>query len=232
MTGTRDRRPLASRDAAWARALAGRLAAAGVAPNRISQASMVCAAAAGAAFAALPLAEGPAARAGLLLLGALGCQLRLLCNLLDGMVAIEAGRGEPDGPFWNEAPDRLSDVLILVGAGVGAGWPALGWAAACLAALTAYVRELGAGRGLPPDFRGPMAKPHRMAAITLAAVAAAAIEPVGRAAEPLLAAALGVVALGAGLTALRRSALQVSLLRRAAGDPPPRPPAPRAQGEG
>jgi phosphatidylglycerophosphate synthase len=218
MTETPARRPLASRNAAWARALAGRLAAAGVAPNRISQASMVCAAAAAAAFAALAVLQTPGPRIALLLLGAAGCQLRLLCNLLDGMVAVEAGRGEPDGPFWNEAPDRVSDVSILVGVGLGAGWPALGWAAACLAVLTAYVRELGAGRGLPADFRGPMAKPHRMAAVTLAAVVCAAAEATGHPSGPLLAAALGAVALGAGLTAWRRARAQVALLRRGPGD--------------
>ncbi len=218
MTETPGRRPLASRDAAWARALASRLAAAGVAPNRISQASIVSAAAAGAALAALAVIEAHGPRIGLLLLAALGCQLRLLCNLLDGMVAIEGGRGGPDGPFWNEAPDRVSDIVILVGAGIGGGWPALGWSAACLAVLTAYVRELGTGRGLPADFRGPMAKPHRMAAITLALVASAGVEATGHASAPLLAAALAVVALGSGLTALRRARRQVALLRRSHAD--------------
>lgn len=214
MTPTQDRRPLASRDAAWARALAGRLAAAGASPNRISQASMICAAAAGAAFAALAVAEGPGLRAGLLLLAALFCQLRLLCNLLDGMVAVEGGRGAADGAFWNEAPDRASDILILVGAGIGAGWPALGWAAACLAVLTAYVRELGVGRGLPADFRGPMAKPHRMAALTIAAIVAAAAEAMGERSGLPIVAALAIIACGAALTALRRARRQVALLRR------------------
>ena len=32
------------------------------------------------------------------------CQGRLLCNLFDGMVAVEGGKREADGPFWNEAP--------------------------------------------------------------------------------------------------------------------------------
>jgi phosphatidylglycerophosphate synthase len=63
--------------------------------------------------------------------------MRLLCNLFDGMVAIEGGRKEADGPFWNEAPDRASDILILAGAGLGAGAVGLGWAAAALAVATA-----------------------------------------------------------------------------------------------
>ena len=214
MTETPDRRPLASRNTRAARALAARLAAAGVAPNRISQASVVFAAVAGAAFAMLAVMETPAPRIGLLLLAALGCQLRLLCNLLDGMVAIEGGRAGPDGAFWNEAPDRLSDILILVGAGVGVAWPALGWAAACLAVGTAYLRELGAGRGLPADFGGPMAKPHRMAAITLGAVTAAGSEALGQGSRGLLVATLLLIAGGAALTLLLRSLRQIAALRR------------------
>lgn len=175
---------------------------------------MICAAAAGTAFAALSVAEAPWLRAGLLLLAALCCQLRLLRNLLDGMVAVEGGRSAPDGAFWNEAPDRASDILILVGAGIGAEWPALGWAAACLAVLTAYVREFGVSRSLPADFRGPMAKPHRMAAITIAATAAAAAEAMGERSGLLIAATLAIVAFGAGLTVLRRGRRQVALLRR------------------
>src|SRR5439155_982956 len=108
----------------------------------------------------------------------------LLCNLLDGMVAIEGGLQSKSGDVFNEVPDRVSDALILVGAGyatapaLGLAWAgALGSAAALLAVLTAYVRALGAALGTGQDFRGPMAKPHRMAALT-AACLAGAFEPV------------------------------------------------------
>ena len=43
------------------------------------------------------------------------------------MVAVEGGKAEADGPFWNEFPDRIADILILAGAGYGIGSPALGW---------------------------------------------------------------------------------------------------------
>src|SRR5215475_6504615 len=89
----------------------------------------------------------PAMRAALLVVAAAGIQLRLLCNLLDGMVAVEGGRGTKSGEVFNDAPDRLADVLIFVGAGYALRWPdwgsALGWAAAVVAVLTAYVRILG-----------------------------------------------------------------------------------------
>jgi phosphatidylglycerophosphate synthase len=198
-----NRRPLASRDSGWARSIARRLSGAAVTPNQISMASMAMAALAGGAFWLAGTVEaGP--RAALLLAAALFCQFRLLCNLFDGMVAIEGGKQEPDGPFWNEFPDRVADILILAGAGYGAGMPALGWAAAGLAVLTAYTRELGRACGLPADFSGPMAKQHRMAVITLAALLSL-LEPLWHGRNEVLTVALGLVAVGAAATTLRRA---------------------------
>jgi len=197
------RRPLASRDTSWARWLTARLARTAITPNQISMAGIGFAALAGGALWAAGSAGG-SARAALLLLAAAGCQLRLVCNLMDGLLAIEAGRRSPDGAFWNEAPDRLSDMLILVGLGLGLGQPALGWAAASMAILTAYLRELGRASGQPADFSGPMAKPQRMALVTAASLASVA-EPLWGGQGGLLLAALWLVVLGAGLTALRRS---------------------------
>ena len=172
MTETGDRRPLASRNTRWAQAIARRLASMNVTPNRISQASMLAAAFAGLAFW-LTGETQDGVRVALFVAAALFCQLRLLCNLFDGMVAVEGGKAEADGPFWNEFPDRIADILILAGAGYGIGSPALGWSAAAFAVLTAYVRELGRANGAPADFSGPMAKQHRMAVMTAAAVLAA-----------------------------------------------------------
>ena len=202
MTETGDRRPLASRDTHWARSIAQWLASRSVTPNHISQTSMVAAALAGGAF----LWSGQEAgwgRALLLICAAAFCQLRLLCNLFDGMVAVEGGKGAADGPFWNEFPDRIADILILVGAGVSIGWPGLGWAAASFAVLTAYVRELGRATGQPSDFSGPMAKQHRMATITAAALLSM-FEPLWNGHNELLLAALSLIAIGAAFTALRR----------------------------
>ena len=165
MNKTENRRPLASRDTGWAKAVARRLAETSITPNQISMASVVFAALAGLAFWQVGETEG-AARALLLVLAGFLVQCRLLCNLFDGMVAVEAGKGSPDGAFWNEFPDRVADIAILIGVGYGVDQPALGWAAAGFAVLTAYVRELGRACGQEADFSGPMAKPHRMAAIT------------------------------------------------------------------
>lgn len=211
MAQDENRRPLASRDSDWARTIARRLSTASVTPNQISMASMAMAAVAGIAFWQAGAATG-GSRVALLVTAALFCQLRLLCNLFDGMVAIEGGKQAPDGPFWNEFPDRVADILILVGAGYGVGQPALGWAAAAFAVLTAYTRELGRNCGLPADFSGPMAKQHRMAVITAAALLSLA-EPLWSGHNQVLIGALWLIAVGAAITTIRRAANIVRRLR-------------------
>ncbi|MGN6777555.1 CDP-alcohol phosphatidyltransferase family protein [Rhizobium sp.] len=210
--GTGDRRPLASRNTRWAQALARRMTALSVTPNQISQASMIMAALAGASFWLSGVAGGIGMRVFLLILAALFCQLRLLCNLLDGMVAVEGGKGEADGPFWNEFPDRIADILIFAGIGYGVAIPGLGWAAGALAVLTAYVRELGRATGNPSDFSGPMAKQHRMAVATAGALLSI-IEALWSGGSWVLTVALWVVAVGSAVTVLRRSRNLIRHLR-------------------
>lgn len=211
MTDPETRRPLASRSSGWAQSLARRLSASSVTPNQISQASMAAAALAFLAFTGAGFTDG-ILRGFLLIVGALGCQLRLICNLLDGMVAVEGGKSAPDGPFWNEAPDRVSDILILAGAGIAAHAPILGWMAASFAVLTAYIRELGRAEGQNSDFSGPMAKPQRMAIITIAALIAIA-EPAITGTSLALTIALLIIIIGAALTALRRSFRLIASLK-------------------
>lgn len=211
------RRPLKSRDTALAARVARWLAGTAITPNQISAASILFAALAGAAFWASAAAEG-LLRALWLVIAGVGIQFRLLCNLFDGMVAIEGGKQSPTGHFWNEAPDRLADVLILVGMGLAAGNPSLGWAAAALAILTAYIRELGTSAGLPPDFAGPMAKPHRMAAATVTIPVAIAADAAGSSLEAL-GTGLWIIAVGTAITATRRGITQ---LRRLSPAPPDR----------
>ena len=214
MTGI-DSRPLASRDTGWARNITRQLVKTSITPNQISIASMVAAAAAGLCFWGTGSAEGPA-RGALFVAAALFCQLRLLCNLFDGLVAVEGGKHSADGAFWNEFPDRVADIVILVGAGLGVGEPGLGWAAASFAVLTAYTRELGRALGLAADFSGPMAKQHRMAVITLAAVAALP-EPIWNIEGTAVTAALWIVAIGAAGTAVRRGVRIVAELNATGG---------------
>ena len=154
------RRPLASRSTRWAAALASAAVRAGFTADAISILSLVFAAAGSAALLWLP---APWNLAGC----AAGIQLRLLCNLLDGMVAIEGGRKSPVGVLYNEVPDRVADSLFILALGYAIDVPWLGWLGALAAAVTAYIRVLGGTFGLAQDFRGPMAKQHRMAVLTL-----------------------------------------------------------------
>ena len=218
MTDTR--RPLASRQAGWAQRTARWLSRTRLTPNRISQGSILFAALACVAFWA-SAHTGRTAAVIFLLLAALACQMRLLCNLFDGMVAVEGGKSEPDGPFWNEAPDRAADLLILSGAGLAIGHLALGLAGGALAIATAYIRELGRAEGLGSDFSGPFAKPQRMAALTAGAVLGA-IEIALTGTRYALLVALIITVLGTAYTALTRSARMIRALRdrpRDASDP-------------
>ena len=94
-------------------------------------------------------------------------------NLLDGMVAIEGGKSTPSGALFNEIPDRVADPLFLVPLGYAAGYSWLGWLAALLAVLTAYIRVLGGALGQQQDFGGILPKQRRMAVLTIALLAAA-----------------------------------------------------------
>jgi phosphatidylglycerophosphate synthase len=208
MSEVENRRPLKVRDKAWAKSFAAALARARVKPNQISAMSVVFAALA-AGLAGLSGWAGALDRSIMLVLAA-GCiQARLLCNLFDGMVAVEHGLASKTGGIWNELPDRIADALLFAGAGyglVGLGWsigPPLGWACAVLAVLTAYVRELGRGLGQPADFSGPMAKQHRMATLTGAFVLSA-FDPLWNGGGKLLLAALVVIAFGTAWTVVRR----------------------------
>lgn len=215
MPDASNRRPLASRQTGWATRISRALARTSITPNQISMAGMVAALIAGGCFWASGNVAG-AGRVILLLLAAAFVQARLLCNLFDGMVAIEAGRASPDGGFWNEFPDRVSDLLILMGAALSIHDPALGWAAVAFSFLTAYVRELGVTTGAGADFAGPMAKQHRMAVITAAAVISI-FDPIWSGQGLVIWAGLWLIALGAALTAGRRSWRLVTKLRGSRG---------------
>ena len=162
-----NRRPIATRDAGWAQAMAAWLARTRVTPNQISTLSIMFAGIGAALLVWWPTAAG-------LLLCARCIQLRLLCNLLDGLVAVEGGKGSALGKLYNEFPDRITDSLLLIAMGYACGAPWLGWLCALLAVLTAYVRIFGGSLGFVQDFRGPLAKAQRMAVLTLACVIGAA----------------------------------------------------------
>ena len=191
-----NRRPLATRSTGWAQAVARWLAATSITPNQISVLSVVI-----ALYGTLWLLQNPSPQGWLCL--ALCIQLRLLCNLLDGMVAIEGNKGSALGGLFNEVPDRIADSLFIIAAGYAAGTPSLGWCGALVAALTAYIRALGGSLGLAQDFRGPQAKPQRMFVLTLASLLGS-LELHLAGTHLAVQGALWVIAAGGALTCVRR----------------------------
>jgi phosphatidylglycerophosphate synthase len=127
-----------------------------------------------------------------------------LCNLLDGMVAVEGGKGSVLGRIYNEFPDRITDTLFIVALGYAAGEPWLGWLGALFAVGTAYVRVFGGALGLAQDFRGPVAKQQRMAIMTIGCLAACA-ELYWHAQRYALVAAAALIAAGSLLTCAART---------------------------
>jgi phosphatidylglycerophosphate synthase len=221
------RRPLKTRDWPFFKNLAAALAHAGLTPNAISFFSIVFGCLAGAALAATAHTSGGSVR--LCGFAAAACiQLRLIANLLDGMVAVEGRKGGPTGDLWNEAPDRISDAAIFVGAGYALGSsPILGLWAALISVFVAYVRALGASVGAGQIFIGPMAKPHRMFLMTVASLLFAAfpiiVLPTGAGGEhdtyylelwfPLV---LWLVIIGGVITSIRRLLRIANFLRQKA----------------
>jgi|SRR5687768_10520635 len=203
------RRILATRNRGWARALAGVLARSGVRPNAVSLTGVLFAAsAAGFLYVAANPAPGAEGLSVASWLCAAACvQLRLLCNLLDGMLAVEQGLKSKTGELYNDLPDRVADVLILTAAGYStsaAFGPILGWTASVLALFTAYVRVLAGSLGLTQHFIGPMAKQHRMFTLTLASLGAAT-EVVLELPPRVMTASLVLIVLGSAITTARRA---------------------------
>ena len=197
------RRPLKTRSAAWAQRFAALLAAGRVSPNAISVAGVGFALMGGAVLLAIARGLLPG---WLGLLAATACiQLRLLCNMLDGLVAVEGGVRSKAGALFNELPDRVEDTVFLAAAGHAAGAVELGWLAAALALLTAYLRAFGGSQGLLADFRGPGAKPQRMFWLSVGCLAACLY-------SPALFWALGLICLLTAATAIRRAARIYRLL--------------------
>jgi len=106
----------------------------------------------------------------LLIVAPLFCYLRLWFNMLDGMVALAAGKASRRGEILNDLPDRISDVIIFVGvAHSGLLNPIFGYWAAIAALLTAYVGLFGQALGVQREFGGIMSKPWRMVALHIGA---------------------------------------------------------------
>jgi phosphatidylglycerophosphate synthase len=192
-----NRRPIKTRSKSWAKKLTMWCVKKGFSPNQISVSSIVF-----AAFGALAIVLTNGVIGSILCI--LGIQGRLLCNLIDGMVAIEGGKKSAVGSLYNEFPDRIADSVLLVALGYAVSYAELGWFAALAAALTAYVRVFGGSLGLKQSFRGPMAKQHRMAVMT-AGLVFNAIEVMTYETHYALLTSLVIIAIGSVATCCTRS---------------------------
>ncbi|MGZ7456553.1 CDP-alcohol phosphatidyltransferase family protein [Pseudomonas sp. Ma2-10] len=192
-----NRRPIKTRSAGWAKRITDILVRRDISPNQISVASIAFAL---AGVVALNIDSGVIGS----ICCAIGIQLRLLCNLFDGMVAIEGGKKSDIGSLYNEFPDRIADSLLIVGLGYAIGQSDLGWFAALAAALTAYVRVFGGSIGLKQTFIGPMAKQHRMAVMT-AGLLLNAVEANIYGSHYILLIALAAIAIGSVATCVTRT---------------------------
>ena len=207
---TSPRREVKTRNAKWAQVLAKFIAEkTTITPNTISVLSVFFGFVAMCAYCLYFWAPLASSRFYFLipLLIIFGIQMRLICNLIDGMVAIEGGKHSIIGGIYNEFPDRISDTFILVGAGL-AGMSlysfVIGIVAALFAILTAYTRLLGATVGAQQYFIGPMAKQHRMAILTVTAFIGFFQPLIPSLNEIIYPAVLIVVAVGCVITVYRR----------------------------
>ena len=133
-------------------------------PDAVSYVSIVAAAGAGVCF------WRSGAWPALLIPAVLLCYVRLWLNMLDGMVAMASGKASRRGEILNELPDRVSDVLIFIGAAhSGLCHPLTGYWVAILALLTAYVGMFGQAVGVQRQFGGLMSKPWRMVVLHVGA---------------------------------------------------------------
>ena len=198
-----NRRPLKARSWAIMQNAASWLDDRNVTPNQISIASIGFSALAAVFLILISIAFGGFLWACVIMV-LLCLSARGFCNILDGLVAVEGGKATPSGEMFNDIPDRISDAVIFIGAGYGAGVPALGWLAALLSVMTAYVRTLGRGLGAPSDFSGPMAKLHRM--LILAAACGLTLFDAGLGGKGfILSVALLIVSAGCGFTIWKRA---------------------------
>lgn len=204
-----NRRELSSRNTGPAQKIAAWISKGNITPNQISLLSIFFGAAGAATLAFIPFAQGSFSWI-LPLTAAVCIQCRLLCNLFDGMVAVEGGKGTAAGELFNDIPDRLADSLFLIGAGYSLihlheQAPILGWMAALLAVGTAYVRTLASSIGAPTDFCGPMAKQHRMFTLTLACLFTPLESTLNIPAGSIILTSMVIIIVGSSLTIARRT---------------------------
>ncbi len=196
-----NRRDLKSRQTSWAVSITQAIAKTRITPNQISMMSLVMSIISMYAFLFSDKHKY------LLLIAALFIQMRLLCNLFDGMIAIEYKKKSTLGGIYNDLPDRFADALIILGLSFTTQQMPyaiyIGWIGVFFSTMTAYIRVLGLSLGTKAYFNGPMAKQQRMFFCTVSAI----LEYVFFLANiniPLMYYALCLISIGAVVTCFNR----------------------------
>jgi len=139
-------------------------------------------------------------------------------DMLDGELARTTGTSSRAGAFLDSNLDRVSEIALLAGVGFVLHPERMGvaCAVAALAAslMVSYARARGEGLGVACPAFG-LERTHRMVVFIFAMLLATFLS--GEAAVDLLTYTCGLVALGAGLTALGRMFIIHHMLRRAGG---------------
>ncbi|MDR3614397.1 MAG: CDP-alcohol phosphatidyltransferase family protein [Candidatus Obscuribacterales bacterium] len=180
-----------------------------VTPNQVSVMSAVLAAAGSTLLMSTStISVSASTKALAFFLTAIFIILRLACNLLDGLMAVECKQATKGGDLFNELPDRFSDSVLLVAAGYAANFgeigSSLGWLCALLALTTAYIRAFGARYSASQDYTGPMAKQQRMFSLMFGLVITG-IQLIVTGGHDALICALTTIAIGTTITCLRRT---------------------------
>lgn len=220
MSKVENRREVKSRSVQAFHRLAFQLVKLGLTPNQISVLSSGFAVAGALCLWAASRSLHFPTQLVLLVGALLGIQLRLVCNLIDGLMAVEGGKKTAYGEFFNDFPDRISDLALIVAAGyallpVFPQGPSLAWAAGVAAVLTAYIRVLGTSMGAPARFLGPMAKQHRMAVLNVAILGSVAEAYAWQHFSIGLRIALWVILVGSLITCVRRARALLAHFRSA-----------------
>ncbi len=176
------------------RGIATKLAQRGISPDAVTTAGLAASAVALACYFATRASDW------FLLLVPFLAFVRTAANALDGLVAEISGSARPAGALYNETADRIGDAAFIGGLGLvpdvelGLAFGALG-----AAALASFVGVAAKASGGTRRYDGPMGKPDRMVVVGVVAVFAVFLPTAG-----VIEIALGLIALGALVTALNR----------------------------
>jgi archaetidylinositol phosphate synthase len=184
-------RPLADRTLTPFVAAADRV---GLSPDGVSIAAFGCALAAGLALVAATPAALVAAGALVVVNGWL--------DLVDGALARRQDAASNGGDLIDHVLDRYADVAIIAGAAAGIGRYGLGLAAVTGVLMTSYLGTQIEAVGLRREYGGLVGRADRLVLTVVAALAAAALGPVGG--HSPLAWLLGLLAVAGHVTAIQR----------------------------